>query len=294
MSETQATPALEAFTRHRPRLFGLAYRMLGRVAEAEDVVQEVYVRWHTASGVREPEAWLVSAATRLCIDRLRHTTAERRTYLGPWLPEPVVSLDGRPDARLELASSLSMAFLLLLERLAPDERAAFLLREVFECDYRTLAAALDRSEAACRQLVKRARDRVRAGRPRFSATEAQRRRLVDQFTAAVVAQDEAALTAILSPGVTMTADGGGKAAAALNVVAGASKVARFFLGLERKFACEGRRLLPAHVNGEAGVVAVTGARRSTIAFDVDADGRISAIYVVTNPDKLTTVSVEES
>jgi|HigsolmetaAR201D_1030396.scaffolds.fasta_scaffold00680_22 RNA polymerase sigma-70 factor (ECF subfamily) len=287
-----APTRLDEFWRLSSRLFGLAYRMLGRVADAEDAVQEAYLRWHTAGDVDNAEAWLVSTTTRICIDRLRRASVERRAYPGHWLPEPIVSPADRPDAALELASNLSTAFMLLLERLSPDERAAFLLREVFDCDYATIARALGRSETACRQVVSRARSRVRTDRPRFAVDAAERRRLVERFMQAVMAEDEAAVAEILSPDVQMTSDGGGKAAAAINILTGPSRIARFFIGLQRKFA--DRQLVPVLVNGEPGLVAFSEGRRSAMAFDVDASGRISAIYVVTNPDKLTRLPVEAS
>ena len=178
----------------RGRLFGLAYRMLGSRADAEDIVQEAYVRWHQAAqeSIENPEAWLVTATTRLAIDRLRRLKTEREAYVGPWLPEPIVT-DDPPDRHLELADDLSIAFLALLERLAPEERAAFLLHDVFDVGYPQIAAVVDRSEAACRQIVHRARERVRGDRKRFEVAETVKASLLQKFMAAVESRDEQAL-----------------------------------------------------------------------------------------------------
>jgi RNA polymerase sigma factor (sigma-70 family) len=174
----------------RPKLYGIAYRMLGSRADAEDMLQEAFLRWHRTDGgtVRSPEAWLTTAVTRLCIDRLRAARVERRAYFGPWLPEPLVGEEsGQPDRASELASDLSVAFLLLLERLAPRERAAFLLHEVFDCGYGEIAPMLGVSEANCRQIVRRARQRVQRDRPRFEVSDSARRRLLETFHAALQA-----------------------------------------------------------------------------------------------------------
>lgn len=209
-----ADPAFQAV---HSRLFGLAYRMLGSRAEAEDVVQDVYVRWHQTdrSVIENPEAWLVAAATRRSIDRLRRLKTEREAYHGPWLPEPLMSDEpSRPDRNLEVSSDLSIAFLVLLERLAPEERAAFLLHDVFDADYHQIATVLGKSEAACRQIVHRARERVRRDEKRFAATDSARVSLLRRFTAAVEARDEHAVLELLAPEVTWTADGGGRVHAA--------------------------------------------------------------------------------
>src|SRR5262245_34303734 len=198
----------------RGRLFGLAYRMLGSRADAEDVVQDTYLRWHGIAHdkIENSEAWLVTTATRLAIDRLRRLKTERDAYVGPWLPEPIVT-EGPPDRHLDLADDLSMAFLMLLERLAPEERAAFLLHDVFDVGYGEIASVIDRSEPACRQVVHRARERVRGDRARFDVTESAKATLFSKFTAALEARDEQALLALFSPDATWTADGGGKTAA---------------------------------------------------------------------------------
>ena len=183
------------FNEHRPRLYGIAYRMLGTRADAEDIVQEAYLRWHRADieRLRAPEAWLVTATTRLCIDRLRAARTEREAFVGPWLPEPITGLAPPADAHSELASDLSFAFLLVLERLAPEERAAFLLHEVFDSGYADIAAILGKSEATCRQIVHRARRRVHQDRPRFKVSEGARSRLLERFVEALRTEDKTAL-----------------------------------------------------------------------------------------------------
>jgi RNA polymerase sigma-70 factor (ECF subfamily) len=280
------TPA--AFEAVRPRLFGLAYRMLGSRAEAEDVVQEAYVRWHQAdeTGIRNAEAWLVTTATRLAIDRLRALKVEREAYVGPWLPEPLIGSPPPPDREVELASDLSIAFLVLLERLAPEERAAFLLHDVFDCGYPEIASLLGKSEAASRQIVHRARGRVRSEQQRFPATEAARVRLLKTFVAAVEAQDEQALLQLLAPDATWTADGGGKAAAVPHPIEGAPAIVKLLLGLQKRFARDGVTMHLGTINGETGLLVNLGGRVGA-AITIVTDGeRIASAYAVVNPDKL--------
>lgn len=291
MSMTAATDPAAVFERYRPRLFGIAYRMLGAVEDAEDLVQETYLRWEQADAARvhAPEGWLVAVVTRLAIDRLRHRAVERQAYPGPWLPEPVATAHwAAPDHTAELASDLSMAFLVLLERLAPEERAAFLLREVFDCDYGEIAQALDKSEAACRQMVHRARERVRQDRPRFAVPAAAKERLLGRFLAALEAGEREALLAVFAEDATWTSDGGGKVAAARNVLRGAVRIARFLLGVERKWAeHKPRRTHRVElVNGEpTWVTYLDGRVYAATSFDTDGR-RILAAYRVLNPDKL--------
>lgn len=282
-----ATP--DPFTATRGRLFALAYRMLGTRSEAEDVVQDTYLRWHQAdrAEVRTPEAWLVTTATRLAIDRLRAARTAREAYVGPWLPEPIVD-EGRdaPDYGARLASDLSLAFLLVLERLAPEERAAFLLHDVFETGYADIAGLLGKSEATCRQMVARARQRVRGDRQRFAAHPEEKARLVAAFRAAVTARDTQALLAIFTPDVTWTADGGGVTHASPRPLHGIERVVRLALGVQRLYAARGIALDAAWINGEPGLVARSGDRVvATYAMDV-SDGAIGAVYVVLNPEKL--------
>jgi RNA polymerase sigma-70 factor (ECF subfamily) len=276
------------FERLRRRLFAIAYRMTGTRADAEDIVQEAYLRWHRADAaeVRSPEAWLVSVVTRLAIDRLRKAAVEREAYTGPWLPEPLFGADARsPEERLELASDLSLAFMALLERLAPVERAAFLLHDVFDCDYAEIARILRKSEAACRQVVHRARERVRRDRQRFRASDEDRRRLIGKFVEAAGAGDEATLLSLFAEDATLTSDGGGVVPAARKVVEGRGRIARLYLVLARRL---GRRLTQSilQINGEPGLVSyIDGVPFSAVTFETDGRS-ILAVYNVLNPEKL--------
>ena len=272
----------------RGRLFGIAYRMLASRAEAEDIVQEAYVRWHQTErdSIRNPEAWLVTTATRLAIDRLRALKTEREAYVGPWLPEPLMSEAPPPDRNVEIASDLSLAFLVLLERLGPEERAAFLLHDVFDCGYGEIAEILDRGETTCRQIVHRARERVRRDQKRFRVTEAARAHLLRQFTAAVEARNEKALLALFAPDATWTADGGGRTPAAPRPIVGAERIVKLVLGLQAQFYRNKATLHLALVNGETGLcVRVDGRLTGVLAVESDGD-RILAVYAVVNPEKL--------
>jgi RNA polymerase sigma-70 factor, ECF subfamily len=276
------------FEHHRPRLFGIAYRMLGSRADAEDVLQDAYLRWHRGASdeVRSPEAWLVTIVTRLCIDRLRTARAERAQYVGPWLPEPLIG-DTAPaaDARAELSSSLSIAFLVVLEQLTPDERAAFLLHEVFETDYAEIAEILGKSEAACRQIVSRARRRVRGQRPRAQVTDAARRSVLERFANAIRTQDKNALLELVAEKASWTSDGGGQTRAALKVIRGRERVVRFAMAVLGRFADQ-FAFESIGVNGEPALaIRVDGNLFSVIT--VRTDGlRILDVYTVLNPDKL--------
>src|SRR5262245_53520519 len=277
----------QLFEPHRTRLHGIAYRMLASRADADDVVQDAYLRWHrsVADEIRSAEAWLVTTVTRLCIDRLRAARTEREAYVGPWLPEPIVEQAEPADSATELASSLSVAFLAVLERLAPEERAAFLLHDVFDSGYDEIARILGKSETACRQIVSRARKRVRADQPRVQVPETARRALLNRFVTAVQSQDKAALLQVLSADATWTADGGGKAKAARKVVSGADHVARFVFGVIGRFA-DTLEMRPVTVNGQAGL-AMYGFGHLISIITVNTDGaRILGFYCVLNPDKL--------
>ena len=276
------------FERLRPRLFGIAYRMLGTVQDAEDVLQEAYLRWHLADAdaVRNPEAWLIAITTRLSIDALRRAAVEGERDVGVWLPEPIATdALSVADRRAEVASDLSVAFLVLLERLAPEERAAFLLREVFDAGYDEIARVLERSEAACRQLVHRARERVRGDRARVSAPPDAQERLVGRFLEALAAEDERALLALFSDDVLWVSDGGGKTPAVRKVVTGAERVAKLVVGYQRK----GRGLVThrvASINGEPAILTLVG-DRTVFTTSLATDGeRVTAVYRVLNPDKL--------
>jgi RNA polymerase sigma-70 factor (ECF subfamily) len=276
-----------AFEAVRGRLFGLGYRMLGSRADAEDLVQETYVRWHEVDQdtIENPEAWLVATTSRMAIDRLRRLKTEREAYVGQWLPEPIVTHEP-PDRHLDLADDLSIAFLMLLERLAPEERAAFLLHEVFDVGYPEIASVIERSEAASRQVVHRARERVRGERKRFDVTESAKESLMHRFVAAMEARDEQALLALFAPDATWTADGGGKTGAGLVPIVGADRIARLAIGLWNKFWGNDRALEFATSNGEVGLCLRDG-DRLTATLSIATDGeRILNVYAVVNPDKL--------
>jgi RNA polymerase sigma-70 factor (ECF subfamily) len=277
----------EVFASARPMLFSIAYRMLGSVMDAEDLVQDAYLRWENApeTEVRSPRAYLTTIVTRRAINQLRAARTKRETYVGPWLPEPLVTED-TPDPA-ELAESLSMAFLVLLERLSPTERAVFLLHEVFDFDYTEIARMVDKTEANCRQLLARARKRIGASRARFEADPAQARQLTQRFTEASLAGDMDGLLALLAEDITLWADGGGKApGAALKPVRGPTPVARFVLGVMRRFVPAETTVRPVEINGQPGFIAyVSGRALSALIFDL-RDGRIHNIYVIANPDKL--------
>ena len=282
------TPSLSIFNRHRDRLFGIAYRMLGTVADAEDVLQDVYLRWHQAdhAAVQNAEAWLVAVTTRLSIDRSRAAATERERYVGSWLPEPIAtSAESVTDRNAELASDLSMAFLVLLERLAPEERAALLLRDVFDAGYDEIARVLEKSETACRQMVHRARTRVRGERARFDVPVETKERLLEQFLAALHADDRDAMMAVIAEDATFVADGGGKVSAIRNVIHGASRIARFLLGIESKWGGETRHVVQ-WINGEPAIVTYHG-EQVFCTTSVESDGgHITAFYRVLNPEKL--------
>jgi RNA polymerase sigma-70 factor (ECF subfamily) len=276
-----------AFEVHRGRLFGLAYRMLGSRAEAEDVVQDAYVRWHQTdqASVRNPEAWLVTTTTRLAIDRLRALKTEREAYKGPWLPEPLMSETPAPDRHVELASDLSVAFMVLLERLAPEERAAFLLHDIFDVSYEDIARILDKSEAACRQTVSRARQRVRRDERRFDVPDEVKAGLLQKFVTAVESHDERALLALFAPDAEWIADGGGRVPAAGRPISGAAQIVKLVFGLMKR-AWATVSFEPTVINGEPGLlVRVGGTLTSVMAIDTDGE-RLHAVYAVVNPEKL--------
>ena len=282
----------DTFEAARPRLFGLAYRMLGSRAEAEDILQEAWLRWQQADrgGIESPDAWLVTTTTRLAIDRLRRLKTERAAYVGPWLPEPMATVPPPPDRGVDLAADLSIAFLTLLERLAPEERAAFLLHDVFDVGYGEIASVLGRTESASRQVVHRARERVRGERKRFEATETARRTLLETFMTALEARDEQALLAIFAPDATWTADGGGKVPASPRPIVGAGKIVRLVVGLREKFWAPGRAIALAAINGEPGLW-IHDDGRPVAAVSIDTDGeRIVNVYAVVNPEKLASMA----
>ncbi|MEU2097195.1 RNA polymerase sigma-70 factor [Streptomyces globisporus] len=289
--------ATEIFEEHRPVLTGVAYRMLGRVADAEDVVQEAWLRWSAAAreDVREPRAFLVRITTRLAIDRLRHLQSRRETYPGTWLPEPVVTDFGPtpPDTaeRAVLADSVSLAVLVVLESLSPLERAVFVLREAFGFPYAEIAAALDRTEAAVRQLAGRARRHVEERKPRYDVDPAERRDLTERFLAAASGGGIEQLLALLAPDVRLVSDGGGKAKAALRTIETADKVGRFLFTVAAGLDPDGG-IRVMELNGGPAVVFFTGGKADTV-FQIEvSQGVIQCAYIIRNPDKLSGLPVE--
>jgi RNA polymerase sigma-70 factor (ECF subfamily) len=279
-------PLDDTFEEHRPILAKLAYRMLGSLPDADDVVQDAYLRWslEDRATVRSPRAYLSSIVTRLCIDRRQSIEERKKTYIGPWLPDPIVD----PADRLETAESVSLALLLILESLSPVERAAYLLRRIFEYDYGELAEILGKSEVNCRQLVSRAEEHIQRRRPRFEARSDEAERLTTAFLDACTSGDMKALLEVLATDAVLYSDGGGKATAALAPIRGADRVARLFLGILKK-APAGLEVRAVRVNGQPGLlVKVQGQVIQVMTFDI-VDRRIAACFVVRNPDKLTRV-----
>ncbi|HXB67923.1 MAG TPA: RNA polymerase sigma factor SigJ [Candidatus Acidoferrales bacterium] len=287
-SETQ-------FQELRPLLFSLAYRMLGTRADAEDVVQDAYLRWQSARAeeVRSPKSYLTTVVARLALDGLKAAHRKRETYVGPWLPEPLVEPMG--TEAVEMAESLSLAFLHLLESLSPAERVAFLLREVFDAGYDEVAAALETSEANSRQIVNRARKHIRDRRPRFTVDRDRQLAVLREFLAACATGDPSQLTAMLTEEAVLYSDGGGKVSAALNPIFGADRVVRFLIGVGRKLPALTVQF--AEVNGGIGVVLLNAGKLDAgrldagrpfgvMALDLTSDGRIASLYFVSNPDKL--------
>jgi RNA polymerase sigma-70 factor (ECF subfamily) len=277
----------------RRRGFAVAYRMLGSVSEAEDVAQDAMLRLaRTHDPIEEPAAWITTAATRLSIDVLRSARVRREAYVGPWLPEPLIEDRGpSAEAHAELADSLSQAFLVMLERLTPVERAAFLLREVFEYDYARIASVLDRSEASSRQLVTRAKKHLEASRPRFDADEELRDRLLERFLAAAEEGDLEGLEALLAEDAVLYSDGGGRVTAARKPLFGAARIARVVAGITRKAHRAGPLDLQlVHVNGQPGRILRRPGGEVWDVLSIDVlDGRIQTVRIVRNPDKLTHV-----
>ena len=286
----------EPFEEHRNLLFAVAYRMLGTAADAEDAVQDAWLRWSAAdrSNVNDPKGYLVRITTNVALDRLRSARAKRETYVGPWLPEPMLT---SPDVaeEAELSESVSMAMLVVLETLSPLERAVFVLREVFGYPYAEIAEALDRSEASVRQLGTRARKHVEARRPRFEAGGAQRRRATERFLEAVVGGDVNRLLEALAPDVALWTDGGGKVRAALRIIHGARKVGRWLSSVTgvpyAGVAPEDMRIRRVYLNGDPALVVDGPAGPiSTVTADVDDEGRVQAVHLVANPDKLAALA----
>lgn len=279
-----------AFTAARPRLFAIAYRMLGSRADAEDVLQDAWMRWHHAdqSTLQSAEAWLVTVVTRLSIDRLRAAKAEREAYVGWWLPEPLVEPEAdtpSPEKAVELAGDLSMALLWVLERLSPEERAAFLMRQVFDQDYADIAALLGKTEAACRQMVHRASDRVQQERPRFDVAPDAHRSLLERFAEASRTGQRDAIRALLADDAHLVGDGGGKVPSFMRIIQDAEQITKIYCELVQHMG-DDIRYVHVRINGEPGLLRyVDGKLESAQSFVIE-NGRIVAIYVVRNPDKL--------
>lgn len=287
MTSPAYSDRLGQFQQLRPLLFSLAYRMLGTRSDAEDIVQESYLRWQsaTAEEIRSPKSYLTTVVARLSLDALKAAHRKREVYVGPWLPEPLVTPDA--SASIEMAESLSIAFLHVLESLSPAERTAFLLHDVFDAGYEEVAATLATTETNSRQLVSRARNRLRERRPRFIVDRDRQEAVLHRFLSACTSGDTHELASVLKDDVVVYSDGGGKARAALNPIYGVDKTIRFILGLLRKATPELASGHFASINGEPGFVfTLEGKTVSVLTLDIDEDERIRSVYFVVNPDKL--------
>ncbi|MET8308525.1 MULTISPECIES: RNA polymerase sigma-70 factor [unclassified Micromonospora] len=296
MTPPHPDPDQQVFHNHRNLLFSVAYRILGSAADAEDAVQDAWIKWSAAdrSQVADPKAYLARIVSNLALQRLRSSRHQRETYVGPWLPEPILTEGDTADTVTD-AESVSMAMLVVLETLSPLERAVFVLKEVFDFSHAEIAVAVERSEAAVRQAAHRAREHVRARRPRFTADRSQQRGVTERFIAAATGGDINTLMELLSPDVTLWTDGGGKVRQALRPIVGARTVAAWFaaIGTVTYQGIEPADMTAevVEINGGPGMV-FRGAGRviATVTFDIDADGRIAAIHNVANPDKLHAVA----
>jgi RNA polymerase sigma-70 factor, ECF subfamily len=280
---------LATFDQYRSLLFSVAYRMLGSVADAEDMLQETFIRWQQApdAEIRSPRAFLVTIISRLCINHLQSARVQREEYVGQWLPEPIITGPGSdPLEIIRVDESLSMAFLVMLERLTPVERAVFLLREVFEYEYSEIAAVLGQSEANCRQILSRAKQHVSAIRPRFKTSLREKSDLLERFLKATSSGDMEGLVALLSNDVVLHSDGGGKAIAVPNLIQGADNVARGIFGGLRKVLPKNLVRRVMEINGEHGLVSYLDGKPHSVLTLGAGEGRIHAIYILTNPEKL--------
>jgi len=280
---------LETFNQHRNLLFSVAYRMLGSHADAEDMLQETFLRWEHASEaeIRDPRAFLVTVITRLCINQSQSARVKREVYFGQWLPEPLLTKTAAESPSIpEIDESLSMAFLMLLERLTPIERAVFLLREVFDYDYSEVAQILGQSEVNCRKIFSRAKQHAMNDRPRFDVSPHEQQRLLQQFIEATSHGDMQGLLALLSEDVVLYTDGGGKANAVPNPVHGAEHIARFFMEAPKKFMPKDAVRSFAEVNGQPGIVVHHEGKVFGVLTMDAGGGQIRNVYIVSNPDKL--------
>jgi RNA polymerase sigma-70 factor (TIGR02957 family) len=287
----------DAFMAHRELMFSMAYRMLGTVADAEDAVQDAWLRWSAAprDDVADPRAYLARTVSNIALNRLRSAQARREAYVGPWLPELLLTqTNDDVTERTELAESVSVAMLVVLESLTPEERAVFVLREVFDFGYPEIAAALGRSEPAVRQIAHRARGHVQARRPRFQVDQDRQRAVTARFLAAAVGGDIGGLLEVLAPDVTLTTDGGGRVRAALRPIRGAAKVARALAGFAGRpydgLTLSEMTIEQAEINGEPGALIIGGGRVIAAGTLTVVDGRIAAIQVVANPEKLDAIA----
>jgi RNA polymerase sigma-70 factor (ECF subfamily) len=284
------TAQRDTFTQYRSLLFAVAYRMIGMVADAEDLVQETFLRWRRALDegevIASPKSWLTAVITRLCIDHLRSARVRREEYVGPWLPEPLLTdTTTDPAEATALTESLTLAFLVVLESLTPVERAVFLLHDIFAYEFAEVAQIVGKSEANCRQLARRARAHIAERRPRHASSPEERARLVQRFTAACEEGDLAGLIATLADDIVLRSDGGGKAFAARRPLHGASNVARFVLGIIKKVENEATYRFAMVNNQPAFIAVIDGKPYSVLTLDI-ADGRVRSIAIVVNPDKL--------
>lgn len=282
---------LDLFQQHRRRLFGLAYRMLGVPADAEDVLHDAWLRWQAndVAALDDPEAWLVTVTARLALDRLRRAKTEREHYPGPWLPEPAPEASDAPDATLERSETLTLSFLVLLERLSPDERAAFLLHEILDYSHAEAAAILETTEDACRQRVHRAKSRLREGRPRFHVDAPAQRRLLERFVQAMRQPTLETLRALFAEDAVHIADGGGVARATLHPLHGAERLARLYLQLARQARKVELRYEPRTLNGAPALLCWHGPQLF-YAMWIDCEGgRITSIHTIRHPGKLARI-----
>jgi RNA polymerase sigma-70 factor (ECF subfamily) len=281
--------SLETYEEWRPFLFGIAYRMLGSVTDAEDILQEAFLRWHGADRepIESPKAWLSTVVTRLCINHLNSARVQREHYVGPWLPEPIVTDPADPHRdNGQLAESLSQAFLVLLESLGPTERAVFLLREVFNYEFEEIAHIVGKNAANCRQLLSRARQYVADKKPRFESSPAQAEGILNQFLQSLESGEVDSLLAVLSDDVSVVTDGGGFTNAALRPIVGADKVSRFLLRAARKFGLDARVYRYASINNQPGFIGSVDGQAVQVAVFEIVSGRIQTIRFINNPAKL--------
>jgi RNA polymerase sigma-70 factor (ECF subfamily) len=289
--KTMKLDATFEFEELRPDLTRLAYRMLGTRADADDVLQDAYLRWSNTDHdqVRSTRAFLNTIVTRLCIDRRREIDVRKETYVGPWLPEPIVE-SGSFEDRIEKGETVSLALMHVMETLSPTERAAYLLRKVFDYDYVEISSILDKSEANCRQLVSRAENHIQSERPRFETSSDEIERISNEFLHACATGDLQGLVGLLSDDVVIYSDGGGKVLSAMRPVEGVDHVSRFLVGIFKK-GLSGTEIVRIYVNGQLGFAALLKGQLSTVWSMDFVDGRVRRCYVVRNPDKLARVEL---